>query len=391
MRSASDPTEERLLANAPPRTWVLVDDRPGNTSQSIGLANALGWPYNVVQLAFRAHAVLHNRILGASRLGLSRALSAPLDPPWPDLVIAAGRRSAPVAQWIRAQNRGRTKLVQLGRKGGDAAHLFDLVVTPAYCQLLPHPNRIVTSKPLHTITSARLVTARKQFEERLARYDRPRVGVLVGGRSGQYDLLPRTAQKLGEDVVAFAREIGGSVLASTSRRVSARGTDAFCAALRDNDYVYRWSDGGENPYLALLALSDILVVTGDSESMLAEATAVGCPVFIYDLPARRSFQLLRIFRDFVATRAVRDVPSDEGDDSPRRRDLLASMCRRMINLGLCRPTRDLGALHADLVRRGIADWFGSPGRFMSDLPIPNATAHELDDVAERVRKIVGMV
>ena len=38
---------------------------------------------------------------------------------------------------------------------------------------------------------------------------------------------------------------------------------------------------GENPYLGILALADILVVTGDSVSMCTEASATAKPVYIY--------------------------------------------------------------------------------------------------------------
>jgi len=33
--------------NSRPTVWVLTDDHPGNTTQSLGLARALGWPYEV--------------------------------------------------------------------------------------------------------------------------------------------------------------------------------------------------------------------------------------------------------------------------------------------------------------------------------------------------------
>jgi len=69
-----------------------------------------------------------------------------------DLAHAAGRRTAPVALWIRQQSAGRTRLVQLGRNGADFADLFDLAVTPGYCRLFPHPNRIETSATLHAVS-----------------------------------------------------------------------------------------------------------------------------------------------------------------------------------------------------------------------------------------------
>ena len=55
-----------------PRVWVLTDDRPGNTTQSTGLAAALGWPTEVKRIAHGPLAGLHNRLLGASLLGVDR-------------------------------------------------------------------------------------------------------------------------------------------------------------------------------------------------------------------------------------------------------------------------------------------------------------------------------
>ena len=124
--------------SAAPLVWVLLDDRPGNSTQSLGLAEELGWPFTALTLRFGTLARLHNRWLGASVRGLEPGSRSSLGPPWPDLVIAAGRRSAPVALWIRDQSQGRSKLVQLGRKGADRAELFDLAVTPAYTRQSSH-------------------------------------------------------------------------------------------------------------------------------------------------------------------------------------------------------------------------------------------------------------
>jgi hypothetical protein len=35
---------------AAPRVWLLLDDRPGHTTQVVGLAEALGWPYETKEL-----------------------------------------------------------------------------------------------------------------------------------------------------------------------------------------------------------------------------------------------------------------------------------------------------------------------------------------------------
>ena len=265
----------------PPRVWVLTDDRGGNSTQSIGLAERLGWPYERKSLRPGPLSALHNRLLGASRAGISRQGSDPLAPPWPDLVIAAGRRTAPVALWIREQSRGRTRLVQLGRKGGDAADRFDLVATPAYCRLFPHPHRVETCAPLHALTPDRIADARERWRARFAPLPSPRIAVLVGGSSGQYRIDAAQAGRLGAEVARIARELGGSVLATTSRRTGPAAVAALCAALGQGAFVYRAGDAGENPYPGLLAWADRIVVTADSESMLAEAASTGKPTWIY--------------------------------------------------------------------------------------------------------------
>ena len=307
----SDPPANMMRAPAagddpPPQVWVLLDDRPGNTTQSTGLAEALGWPHVVKQLVMRPFAALNNRVLGASLLGIDRDRSDALQEPWPDLVIAAGRRTAPVAQWIRKQNGGRTKLVALGRKAGDAAELVDLAVTPEFCRCIPHPNRLETGGPLHRMTPATLAAAAEAWSDRLVQGSpTPRVALLVGGSSGQYRFDVKTARSVGASVAEMMAKSGGSLWVSTSRRSGESQADALANALGPVAHFHRWSaQGGENPYRGYLACADAFVITADSESMLVEACSTGRPVYIYPLPIRRSFRVLNFFRDWVTWHSV---------------------------------------------------------------------------------------
>jgi len=368
---------------SPPRVWVLTDDRAGNTTQSVGLAEALGWPYERKDLCPGPLSKLSNRLLGASLAGIDAARSPRLAPPWPDLVIAAGRRTAPVALWVRERSAGLTRLVHLGRKGGDDAERFDLVATPRYCDLFPHPHRIETEMPLHRVAPGRLAEAAAQWRERLAAHPAPRIAVLVGGSSGQYRLDAAQARRLGEDAARIARERGGSLLATTSRRTPRGATEALCAALGPAAFVHRAGDPGENPYLGLLALADALIVTGDSESMLAEAVATGKPLWIFPLAVRASFRLLRVPRDLVLARARARPRGARGAPRPQRG--LERLCGRLIERGFVRPVRDLERLHARLVERGLAQRLGEPA--------PRAPARplgDLDAVVRRVRAMLGL-
>jgi mitochondrial fission protein ELM1 len=377
-------TGGRWMRPTPPRVWVLRDDRPGNATQALGLAEALAWPYEVKSLRCRPAAALHNRLLGASLAGIDRDASAALEPPWPDLVIAAGRRTAPVAEWIRAQSHGRARIVALGRKAGDDAERFDRVVTPGYARLFAHPHRIETNAPLHRVTADALAKAHEEWADRLGEAPSPRIAVLVGGTSGQYRLGVREAEQLGTACADLARACGGSLFATTSRRLDRAASEAFCAAIGAIQFLHCWSpDDPSNPYLGLLAHADAFVITADSESMIAEATSLGRPVAIYPLPVRPSFRLLSASREWVVRRATARPLGPRGTPRPQRG--VERWCGKAIERGFVRPPRDLDRLHAALFERGAAHPFGAT------LPLAHgATGDDRATVAAAVRALMGV-
>lgn len=378
-------TRSKPPIKAPPVVWVLADDRPGNTTQSVGLARALGWPYAAKELHFTSRARLLQRWLGAyaaTCIGLDKTRSAPLIPPWPDLVITAGWRPAPVARWIRKQSRGHTRVVQMGRKGGHVATLFDAVITPEHCCLPPHPRRVETVAPLTRITVEQLAQASERWQHLFENVPHPHVALLVGGSTGRYRLDTETAHRLGEEVRAFAQAAGGSVFATTSRRTGVEVTEALSRGLGASSYVHKWQPGQQdNPYLAYLALTDVLVVTGESESMLAEAAASGKTVYIYPLPKRPRRPSLK---GWVITHAQARPVDNRG--TGRLQQGVISLCAQLIARGVVLPWRDLTVLHQALIRSGTARPFGAPLKTGKCLPL-----QEIDEVARKVRTLLGVV
>lgn len=79
---------------------------PGNVNQALGVAEALDLPHEVKDIRYTRFATLPNIVRGASTLGLTGDTIANLKAPWPDIVIGAGRRVAPVARWIKRRPPG---------------------------------------------------------------------------------------------------------------------------------------------------------------------------------------------------------------------------------------------------------------------------------------------
>ncbi len=371
----------RRADGKPPTVWVLKDHKAGHTTQSVGLADAVGFPYETKELRFNLLNHLSNRVRGPSRLGLSTARSTPLTPPWPDLVISTGRRTAPVARWIGQQSRGRTRLVHLGRRGGESVDAFDLVVACAHFRLPLHPRRMEIIAPLNAVTPEHLARAAERWRGLFDGAARPHIVLVAGGTCARYRLDAETAQRMGAQVRAFAASVGGSAFAITSPRTGAGATAALRRGLGESGHLHEWRPGGkDNPYMGHLALADAIVVTGESESMLAEAAAAAKPLFIYPLPERPLG--FRRISEWVARRAEARPRTAKGTVRPQQG--LEYLCARLIGAGIIRPPRHLDQLHQGLIDRGAARHFGASLEPRAVQPL-----REVDGVARRVRVLLG--
>lgn len=267
--------------------WALTDDRPGNNVQVLGVAEALNWPVDEKAIRYTAWARLPNVIRGATLAGLTDASREALTGPWPDVVIAAGRRSAPVARWIKRQSQGRTKLVQIMFPGRAGAQDFDVIAVPdhdAKRGVAKWKNVVSITGAPNLITSDLLKKESDLWRDRFGSLPRPYIAVVVGGATRRRAFSQVRAFDLGLQVAALAKSTGGSVLLTTSRRTGRGAEAALTQVVPEPRALFLWGEEGENPYLGFLAIADAIVVTGDSVTMCAEACATETPVYIYAPP-----------------------------------------------------------------------------------------------------------
>lgn len=265
-----------------PVVWVLSGFKAGDTTQMCALADALGWGYEIKQFVYQRYELITNRLLGRTLAGVDLQQSSELTPPWPDLVITAGRRNEPVARWIKAQH-PETRLVHLGRPWSPI-NSFDLVITtPQY--FIPSGNNVLQiDLPLHSVTAEKLAAWREQWCPEFDHLPGPIWTVMLGGDSGPYVFNPEKAVRLAGWLNRSIQKTGGSVLVSNSARTAPESYKAFLNALSVPVKKYHWqADDPDNPYVGYLACADRLVVTGESMSMLAEAAATRKPLYIFDL------------------------------------------------------------------------------------------------------------
>lgn len=277
---------------AEPRIWVLADDRQGNVVQCLGVAEALGEPFAVKRMTYGVLARLHNALRGATPLGISGNWRAALAPPWPRLVIAAGRRTAPLARWLK-QISG-AGLVQIMDPGWPGRGDFDLIAVPRHDRPLRAANEMETLGSCHRVGPRLLAEETAKWQGRLPPGDRPALMLAVGGSTKDCRFTPDHGRRLVADSLALAGSLGASLMITTSRRTGAALERLIADGLPEPRFLHLWQDGADNPYLAMLGRADAVVVTGDSMNMCTEACATGRPAFIFAPPGVASAKHARL-------------------------------------------------------------------------------------------------
>jgi uncharacterized protein len=277
-------------------------------------------------------------------------------------VITAGLRNEPLCAWIRRASGGRTRVVFVGRTWRPHDR-FDLLVTTPQYRIEPAPTVQVNLLTQHRVTPERLREAGLRHAALFDERPRPLIGVLLGGSSGPYVLGVASAARLHAELAALVEATGGSLAVSSSSRTPEPFLEALLDRLGPGAYVYRWRpDDPANPYYAMLALADVLVVTGDSVAMLSEAAATGKPVLVFDIPT-----------------------GSTADSSPAAR-FYRWMMRRLPD----RLTRDVALFHRQFVAAGCGRFLDGAADVMTWLrAVPRQAPAPPDGTCERIEALLA--
>jgi hypothetical protein len=268
--------------------WVITEGHAGIEIQAVALAEALGLEPEVKRIKAPLLWGWMPATAWPAPVLVARLKGARLAPPWPDILITCGRRSAALSLAIRKKSRKNwaagTFAIHILNPQVEASG-WDVVVTPRHdlANLRQHrhmaPNVIATLGSLHRLEPVGLAREAEKVRERFAALPRPLVAVLVGGPSSAYRMGTDSMAELGAKLTRLHEATGCGFAVLTSRRTGADNVAALKAALEGTG-AYFWDGEGENPYRGLLGLADAVVVTCDSVNMATEAAATGKPLYV---------------------------------------------------------------------------------------------------------------
>ena len=285
---------------------ILSDNKPGHYKQSLGIVEKLPesetewftvefrskWRDNLLRVfmcLFGSMPLRTSLIQTLLRWSLTpETYNALTDLHTADIILSTGS-SVAVLNLLLGKMFG-AKTVTCRRPSPLGVRNFDLAILPMFswdgkrakdnvCKTVGVPNPI--SPELLNAEQQRLLQA-------LNLPDCLRIGLLIGGADRHETITAADAEQLSEICEAVATEMNAQVLVTTSRRTptevvshlaSTLKHKAWCPLFIEPDTPSELAD----PYQVILALSDLLIVTADSFSMVCEAASSGHPVIVLTL------------------------------------------------------------------------------------------------------------
>ncbi|MEM1039114.1 MAG: mitochondrial fission ELM1 family protein [Pseudomonadota bacterium] len=269
--------------------WILTDGKIGDLVQCRGIARHL------VRGAEATTTVSERLVhptgmwawplpyLPVSPADTPDSPDSPIAPPFPDLVLASGRRTLPYLRLLK-KHAPKTAIVFLKdpRVGGRGA--ADFIWAPVHDHL---PSGKAVTLSTHTsphgldedVMAQATARAEARFATLRSHSDGPVTGLILGGNSGTVSWTAKMGKDLAKKLKS-ALPAKGVLLITPSRRTPPALLGAVQSALPPGSNTW-YDDGAENAYKHILAYADRLIVTGDSHNMVSEALSTGSPVYVY--------------------------------------------------------------------------------------------------------------
>ena len=292
------------------RVVILSDKKPGHYKQSLGIVEKMPecrtawleiqfrhkWRDNILRVFMCMFGGVPLPISLIQRLLrwslIPESYNALVQLQTADIILSTGSSVAAVNLLL-----GRilgAKTVTCRRPSPVGTRYFDLAILPmiSWHNASRKDNICRTIGVPNPISPDTLDAKRKQLKDKLKLSDGPRIGVLLGGADRHETITRNDAERLSEICKVTAEKMNAQILVTTSRRTPPDVTGHLVSTLKHTDGCPLFitpdtSSELEDPYQAILALSDLLIVTADSFSMVCEAASSGRKVVVLMLSEER--------------------------------------------------------------------------------------------------------
>ena len=268
---------------------LLTQGMHGMISQVEGLAKAL-------EIDFTHHTVeLNNfwKLIPPKITPISQSVYKKIDHDNFDIIISCGRKSVIPSIHLKKKSNKKVFNIHIQDPKVDLNH-FDFIVAPEHDDL-NGKNVIKTKGAIHYLTEGE-ISENKDYLKSFIKNDERNIWTLImGGPTKYYDYSTKNMKHIFTSLYKLLKKHNFQLVVIPSMRTPINTIHYAKEFFGKNHTVIM--DVDKKAYLSALAISENIIVTCDSSSMISEAALTGKPIYIANILPKKNDRRFQQFRN----------------------------------------------------------------------------------------------
>ena len=268
---------------------LLTQGMHGMISQVEGLAKAM-------DIDFTHHTVELNhfwKMIPPKLTPISQNIYKKINPDDFDVIISCGRKS--VIPSIHLKNTANKKVFNIHIQDPKVnLNHFDFIVAPEH-DSIDGENVISTKGAIHYLTENEINENKDYLNSFIKKDERKIWALIMGGPTKYYEYSRENIKAIFENLNNLNKQNNFQLVVIPSMRTPKNIIQYAKDYFGENHTVIETVD--KKAYLSALAISEKIVVTCDSSSMISEAALTGKPIYVANISPKKNDKRFQKFRN----------------------------------------------------------------------------------------------
>ena len=277
---------------------LLTQGMHGMISQVEGLAKALAIDF--IHCKVETNNIW--KIIPPRLSPISQIVYKKIDQPDFDLIISCGRKSVIPSIHLKSISNKKIFNIHIQDPKVDFKH-FDFIVAPEH-DSIEGDNVISTKGAIHYLTEEEILQNKEYLNSFIKKDNRKVWALVLGGPTKYYDYSTKNMKHIFSIFYKLLKKYDFQLVVIPSMRTPPSTIHYAKEFFGENHTIIMNVD--KKAYLSALAISENIVVTCDSSSMISEAALTGKPIYVANILPKKNnkrFQKFQnMFRELNITR-----------------------------------------------------------------------------------------
>ena len=283
---------------------LLTQGMHGMISQVEGLAKAL-------DIDFTHHTVeLNNfwKLIPPKLTPISQRVYKKINQTEFDLIISCGRKSVIPSIHLKKNSKKKILNIHIQDPKVNFSH-FDFIVAPEH-DFIRGQNVINTKGAIHYLTDGEIIKNKDYLSSFIKKDQRKICSLILGGPTKYYEYSSENLKNIFSNLNNFLKKNDFQLIVIPSMRTPKNSINFAKDYFGKNHTIIDNVD--KKAYLSALSMSEIIIVTCDSSSMISEAALTGKPIYVANILPKKNDKRFQKFRNlFRELNIIRNLGEEE--------------------------------------------------------------------------------